>query len=91
MQDRELYEEVLGLKSPWTVSKVTLNLEEQQVDVFVLIPHLWRACPFFGGATNPTQYPSSAEPKTGDTAGDKPGVPIATKIPNEPFSLASQT
>jgi transposase len=35
MQDREWYHKILGLKSPWTVSKVTLNLEEQQVDVFV--------------------------------------------------------
>jgi hypothetical protein len=36
MQDRELYQEILGLKSPWSVSKVTLNLEQQQVNV------LWR-------------------------------------------------
>lgn len=35
LQDRELYQEIRGLNSPWTVSKVTLNLEEQQVDVFV--------------------------------------------------------
>ena len=35
MQDRELYPEILGLKSPWSVSKVTLNLEQQKVDRFV--------------------------------------------------------
>jgi transposase len=35
MQDRELYQQILGLKSPWSVSKVALDLEQQQVDVFV--------------------------------------------------------
>ena len=35
MQDRELYQEILGLKSPWAVTNVALNLKEQQVDVFV--------------------------------------------------------
>ncbi|MFN9237376.1 MAG: transposase family protein [Planctomyces sp.] len=38
MQDRELYQAILGLKSPWSVSKVTLNSERQQVDVFVEHP-----------------------------------------------------
>jgi len=44
MQDRELYQEILGLKSPWTVSRVTLNLEEQQVDVFVGHPSGTKFC-----------------------------------------------
>jgi len=44
MQDRELYQEILGLKSPWTVSKVTLNQEELQVDVFVAQPSGTKFC-----------------------------------------------
>lgn len=35
MQDRELYQQILGLKSPWKVSEVKLSIEHQQVDVFV--------------------------------------------------------
>lgn len=38
MQDRELYDQLLGLKSPWSVSQVELNTEKQQVDVFVEHP-----------------------------------------------------
>ena len=38
MQDRELYQQILGLKSPWSVSEVSLDLKLQQVDVFVEHP-----------------------------------------------------
>jgi transposase len=44
MQDQELYQEILGLKSPWSVTNVTLNLEEQQVDVLVEHPPGTRFC-----------------------------------------------
>lgn len=44
MQDRELYQEILGLKSPWSVSQVTLDLEQQQVDVFVEHPSGTKFC-----------------------------------------------
>ena len=44
MQDRELYQEILGLKSPWAVSQVTLNLEQQRVDVFVEHPSGTKFC-----------------------------------------------
>jgi len=44
MQDRELYQEIPGLKSPWSVSQVTLNLEQQQVDVFVEHPSGTKFC-----------------------------------------------
>ncbi len=44
MQARELYQEILGLKSPWSVSKVTLNLEQQQADVFVEHPSGTKFC-----------------------------------------------
>lgn len=35
MRDTELYRQILGLEKPWSVSKVELNLGEQQVDVWV--------------------------------------------------------
>lgn len=35
MQDKELYQQVLGLASPWVVGRVELNVAEQRVDVFV--------------------------------------------------------
>ena len=38
MQDRELYDQILGMKSPWSVSTVQLSMELQQVDVFVEHP-----------------------------------------------------
>ena len=44
MQDRELYQEIPGLKSPWSVSQVTLDLEQQQVDVFVEHPSGTKFC-----------------------------------------------
>lgn len=33
MQDTALYQYLLGLKSPWTVSRVELNAKGQRVDV----------------------------------------------------------
>ena len=33
MQDTALYQHLLGLKSPWTVHSVKLNIEDQRVDV----------------------------------------------------------
>jgi len=44
MQDRELYQEILGLKSPWSVTNVALNLKEQQVDEFVDHPSGTKFC-----------------------------------------------
>ena len=35
MHDTELYRQILGLEKPWSVSRVDLNIEAQQVDVFV--------------------------------------------------------
>ena len=35
MQDNELYQQVLGLASPWFVERVELDVAEQRVDVFV--------------------------------------------------------
>jgi len=38
MQDTALYQYLLGLKSPWTVSRVQLNLTGQRVDVWTEHP-----------------------------------------------------
>ncbi|TWT34115.1 hypothetical protein [Blastopirellula retiformator] len=35
MQDIEPYQHILGLKSPWSVDRVQLSVEEEQIDVFV--------------------------------------------------------
>lgn len=35
MRDRELYQKVLGLSEPWSVSRVELKLAERRVDVWV--------------------------------------------------------
>jgi transposase len=44
MQDKELYQHLLGLDSPWSVSEVTLNMEEQQIDVCVEHPSGTKFC-----------------------------------------------
>ena len=46
MQDTALYEYLLGLKSPWTVSRVELNVKRQCVEVWAEHPEgaLW-SCP----------------------------------------------
>ncbi|MEI8018406.1 MAG: ISL3 family transposase [Schlesneria sp.] len=44
MQDRELYQQILGLKTPWKVSEVELSIEQQQVDVFVEHPTGTKFC-----------------------------------------------
>ena len=46
MQDTALYQYLLGLKSPWTVSRVQLNVTGQCVDVWAEHPEdaVW-ACP----------------------------------------------
>ena len=35
MEDRDLYHQILGLESPWTVQEVQLDTEREQIDVFV--------------------------------------------------------
>lgn len=35
MQDTQLYQQILGLSEPWSVSRVELKMDEQRVDVFV--------------------------------------------------------
>jgi transposase len=38
LQDHELYQQIPGWESPWSVSKVALDVLQQQVDVFVEHP-----------------------------------------------------
>lgn len=44
MQDTELYQHILGLSSPWSVSSVQLDVEAQQIDVQVSHPEGTRFC-----------------------------------------------
>jgi len=49
MQDKELYARILGLEAPWSVSEVKLDVEHEQVDVFVEHPRGAKfACPECG-------------------------------------------
>ena len=38
MKDTDLYQHVLGLREPWSVSKVELDIKAQRVDVWVEHP-----------------------------------------------------
>ena len=44
MQEREFYQQILGLESPWYVSDVKLDMEAQQVDVYVAHPEATKFC-----------------------------------------------
>jgi transposase len=49
MQDTELYRYLLGIEGPWTVERVTLDMENQRVDVWVTHPQEIRwPCPECG-------------------------------------------
>lgn len=46
MQDRELYQHILGITEPWTVSRLELNVQDREVNVWVEHPkHQRWACP----------------------------------------------
>ncbi len=38
MQDKELFQRILGLESPWSVAEVKLDIENQQVNIHVTDP-----------------------------------------------------
>ena len=44
MQEKEFYEQILGLSSPWRVSEVKLDTASQQVDVYVDHPSGTKFC-----------------------------------------------
>src|SRR3989304_160958 len=53
MQDTELYRYLLGIEGPWTVERVTLDMENQGVDVLVTHPEGIRwPCPECGAMTS---------------------------------------
>ncbi len=62
MQDTALYQYLLGLQSPWTVSRVNLDLNEQRVDVWAehseeakwLCPHCTETLPLYDHAEERT-------------------------------------
>lgn len=46
MQDKELYEKLLGLSAPWSVREVDLQIEEMKVTLKLTHQPLWRfRCP----------------------------------------------
>jgi transposase len=51
VQDTELYRQILGLKAPWTVAKVALDVKRRRVDVYAehSSPKTW-PCPECGAA-----------------------------------------
>ena len=49
MRDTELYQNLLGIVSPWTVDSVTMDVEKQRVDVTVSHPpRILFSCPECG-------------------------------------------
>ena len=38
MEDKELYQHILGLETPWSVAEVKLDLDQQQIDIHVSHP-----------------------------------------------------
>jgi transposase len=49
MQDTELYRYLLGIGEPWTVERVTLDMENQRIDVWATHPEEIRwPCPECG-------------------------------------------
>ena len=57
MQDTALYQYLLGLKSPWTVSRVELNVKRQCVEVWAEHPE--------GTIHDPRCYTNHESPITG--------------------------
>ena len=44
MEDKALYEQILGLSTPWTVASVKLDVELEQIDVHVVHPSNTKFC-----------------------------------------------
>ena len=49
MNDKELYRQILGVVSPWEISRIELNMAKQQVDIYLEYPTLLEGpCPKCG-------------------------------------------
>lgn len=44
MEDKELYQHILGLETPWSVAEVKLDLDQQQIDIHVSHPRGTKFC-----------------------------------------------
>ena len=44
MEDKELYQHILGLNTPWSVGEVKLDMELQQIDIHVEHPAGTKFC-----------------------------------------------
>jgi transposase len=44
MQDKELYQYILGLQSPWSVAELNLDIENEQIDIHVTHPKGTKFC-----------------------------------------------
>ena len=101
MQDRQLYEQILGLPSPWFVERVELDLEAGVVNVYVAHrePATWncaecgRACPLHDHAPQRTwrhldtcQYQTLLRTATPRTACPEHGVHAVRLSWAEPHS-----
>ena len=82
MQDRQLYEQILGIRSPWYVERVELQLDPGKGAVRVYLEHQqeqrWpcpecgRECALYDhrrGATVPSKGEAMKWAKDGDTSG----------------------
>lgn len=49
MNDKELYRQILGVVSPWEITRIDLNMDKQQVDIYLEYPLLSEGvCPKCG-------------------------------------------
>jgi hypothetical protein len=51
MQDKEAYQHILGLTSPWTVSEVKLDIPAKEIHVTVSTPLVQSSAVLSGGKT----------------------------------------
>jgi transposase len=60
MEDTQLFQEILGLKSPWIVSKINRNFEEKELILTVSYPQIKVAnCPQCEGECQIYDYPNT--------------------------------